>query len=208
MLILALDASGPRVAAALWQPGQPLRQMAEDAPQGHAALLPALVERLLAEAGQPHPDAVAATIGPGGFTGLRAALALAQGLAMGWGCQAIGVTVGEALAAAVPVAVRATWPVWAVTDSKRGHWFLERFAPGEDAAVAAPEPVFPEALPRPAAGLAARLLARGDRALLTDARHPAPAAVAQVAAWRLVSRLAPRAAQPLYVDAPSVRAPA
>ncbi|WP_431282383.1 tRNA (adenosine(37)-N6)-threonylcarbamoyltransferase complex dimerization subunit type 1 TsaB [Humitalea sp. 24SJ18S-53] len=218
MLILALDGSGPRVAAALWQPGQPARHLAQDAAQGHAALLPALVERLLAEAGQPHPDAVAASIGPGGFTGLRAALALAQGLAMGFGCPAIGVTVGEALAAAVPDLVRAARPVWAVTDSKRGHWFLERFAPGEDAALAPPEPVFPDALPQPpgpvavagdrAAALAARLLARGDQALLTDSRRPDPAAVARVATWRLGGRIAPRAAQPLYVDAPSVRPPA
>ncbi len=217
MLILVLDAAGPRVLAALVRDGTVLAQAAEDAEQGHAALLPALVERLLGTAPVPDggPDAVAATIGPGGFTGLRAALSLAQGLALGWGIPAIGVTVGEALAASVPAPVRAARAVWAVTDSKRGHWFLETFAPGDPAALAPPIPVFPADLPRPAgpvacaggraAALAARLLARGDAALLTDQRRPEAVGIARVGAARLAGDLAPRLAQPLYVDAPSVR---
>ena len=47
-------------------------------------------------------DAVAAVVGPGGFTGIRAALALAEGIGLGAGIPVIGVTTGEALAAAVP----------------------------------------------------------------------------------------------------------
>jgi len=218
MMILALDASGPQVSAAILANDGSVRRLVEPAAQGQAALLPALVARLLAEAGHPRPDAVAAIIGPGGFTGLRVALALAQGLAAGWGVPVIGVTLGEALAAAVPAPVRAARAVWSVTDSRRGHWFLERLDLGEDAARLPPESVLPEALPRPsgpvavagdmAPQLAARLLARGDPALLTDSRRPHPAAIAAVAALRLAGRIPPRAAQPLYVDPPSVRPPA
>ncbi|PZW36980.1 tRNA threonylcarbamoyl adenosine modification protein YeaZ [Humitalea rosea] len=218
MIILALDASGRQVSAALWSEGGPVRCLVEPAAQGQAALLPALVERLLTEAGHPRPDAVAAIIGPGGFTGLRVALSLAQGLAAGWEVPVIGVTLGEALAAAVPAPLRAARAVWSVTDSRRGHWFLEQVAPGQDQATAPPVSVLPEALPRPsgpiaAAGdmapqLAARLLARGDAAVLTDCRRPDPGAIAAVAALRLAGRIPPLAAQPLYVDPPSVRPPA
>ena len=47
-------------------------------------------------------DLVAVTVGPGSFTGIRAALALAHGLALAAGVPVIGVTVGEALADALP----------------------------------------------------------------------------------------------------------
>ena len=41
-------------------------------------------------------------VGPGGFTGLRAAIALAEGIALGAGRPLVGVTTGEALLAALP----------------------------------------------------------------------------------------------------------
>lgn len=43
------------------------------------------------------PDVVVAVIGPGSFTGLRASLSLAAGLAAGWNCPTVGVTIGEAI---------------------------------------------------------------------------------------------------------------
>ena len=56
----------------------------------------------MAEAGGGGCDAVAVTVGPGGFTGLRAAIALARGFALGWGVPCLGVTLGEAFAASLP----------------------------------------------------------------------------------------------------------
>lgn len=47
------------------------------------------------------PDGVVAIVGPGSFTGLRASLSLASGLARGWGTLAIGLRLGDAMRASI-----------------------------------------------------------------------------------------------------------
>jgi hypothetical protein len=59
-----------------------------------------------------------------------------------------------------------------------------------------------------AVSVAARLAARGDDVLLTDARLPSAAHVARVGARRLVGDLPPLAVQPLYIDPPEAKLPA
>jgi tRNA threonylcarbamoyladenosine biosynthesis protein TsaB len=62
-------------------------------------------------------------LGPGSFTGLRAALSLAHGLASG-GLPLVAVTVAEALAEEVgPLAGRV---LWTAIDNRRGRVFLDR----------------------------------------------------------------------------------
>ena len=70
----------------------------------HAATLPRLVERVLADAGERlvPGDAVAVTIGPGSFTGLRIGLSFAKGLAFASGLRIVGVPTLDALALAAP----------------------------------------------------------------------------------------------------------
>jgi tRNA threonylcarbamoyladenosine biosynthesis protein TsaB len=219
MRILAVDGALARASAAVWADGVVLAQAAQDGARGQATALPPMVARVLAEAGlaAPELDAVAAVVGPGGFTGLRAALALAQGLALAIGRPAIGVTTGEALAAALPAALRGSHAVWSVTDTKRGRVLLERIAAGASAAAAPPEPFELEALPLPdqpvalvgdaAEVAAASLLARGATVHLTDSWLPQAGAAAAVAALRASGELSPRAALPLYVEPPAVRQP-
>lgn len=222
MIILALDASLSRCSVALLADGRLRAQHAREGERGHAAALPPLAALVLAEAGlrAADLDAVAAVVGPGGFTGLRAALALAHGIALGAGLPVIGVTTGEALAAALAQEHRAGRAVWAAVDNRRGRVVLERFAPrGDDAEAASPAPeVFSlDALPPTrgpvvvtgdaAAAVAERLLARGEDALLSPVRLPDAAAAARVAALRLGGRLPPLAARPLYAEPPAVRAP-
>lgn len=58
------------------------------------------VQAMLTRAGwDAPPDLVAAVVGPGSFTGLRASLSLAAGLVRGWGCRGVGVRLGDALRA-------------------------------------------------------------------------------------------------------------
>lgn len=208
--ILALDSALARCSAGIVQDGRILAEQQETLQRGQAARLPVMLEGVLQAAGLPAADLelIAVTVGPGSFTGIRAALALAHGLALATARPLVAVSVGEALAAALPpLAGRA---VWSAIDSRRGRVFLER---GQDIATfpldALPDPSGPVALAGDAAGaVAARLAARGHDVLLTDARLPTPLGIALAALQRADGALPPRSAQPLYVDPPEVRLPA
>lgn len=208
MKILALDAALGRSAVALVEDGA-MRAVRRGGARGQSAELAPMAAAVLAEAAVPPAalDAIAVTVGPGSFTGLRAAIALAHGLAAGSGRPAIGVTVAEAMSAALPALGHRR--LWIAIDSRRDRVFLHR-----DGAIV-PTPL--DALP-PAGGpvaiagdaaiaVAARLAARGDDVMLTDVRLPPIRMVAEVAAARLAGRLAPLPAQPLYIDPPEARLP-
>jgi len=214
MRLLALDGSLARASAAVWCDGAVVAHRALAGDRIQPTALPPMAEALLREAGAP--DAIAVVVGPGSFTGVRTAIALAEGIALGLGVPVIGVTTGEALAAALPGALRTARETWAAVDTKRGRVTLERIAPG--AAVASPPTVLDEhALPVPvgpvvvagdaAPVVAARLLARGADAVLSDSRLPDAGAAALVAALRLAGAIPPRGAAPLYAEPPAVRAP-
>jgi tRNA threonylcarbamoyladenosine biosynthesis protein TsaB len=175
------------------------------ADRGQAAALPVLAAEVL---GDRHPTLVAVVVGPGSFTGLRASLALAHGVALGAACPVVGVTVGEALAEALPhLGGRA---LWVAIDSRRDRLFLERN--GEVTALAPADLPMPDsgvALAGDAARVAASWLAARDAdVMLTNAQRPSPRHIALAAARRLAGNLPPRQVLPLYVDPPETRAPA
>jgi len=91
-------------------------------------LLPAL-EWLLATLGLSLRDcaAVAVSQGPGSFTGLRAGIATAKGLAFSLGVPLFGISTLEALAANAPPAAG---PVCAVLNARRGEVFRALFRRG------------------------------------------------------------------------------
>ena len=209
MKILALDAALARCSVALWQSGTVLAGRTVAAGRGHAALLPVLVAEIYAAAGHSADglDAVAVTVGPGSFTGLRAAVSLAQGLAAGAGARLVGVTVAEAMAEAVPPCGRA---VWVAIDSRRDRVFLSRHGVVAAFAVDALPPTGgPVVVVGDAAvAVACRLAARGDNVMLGDGRVPDIGCVAAVAARRLAGALAEVPVQPLYIDPPEAKLPA
>lgn len=211
MRLLALDAALGRCSAALLAGGEVVAQRQRDGRSGEAALLPALAAEVLAEAGvcAADLDAIGVTVGPGSFTGLRAAVALAQGLSVASGARLHGVTVAEALAeAAPPLPGRALWI--AVDSRRRDRVFLSLGAAFRSVRLEdLPRPPGPVALAGDAAPLvAAALAAGGADVLLTDIRLPGGPDVARVAARRHGGTLAPLAAVPLYLDAPEIRLPA
>lgn len=207
MRILVLDSALTRRTAAVVTDGTVLAARSEDGTQGHEAALPAMARDALAEAGGPI-DLVAVTVGPGSFTGIRAGLALAHGIALALGVPVIGVTVGEAIADAFPLL--ASRGLWTVTGSRRGHVFLEHGSIVDSLAEDdVPNPSGRVAIAGPAAlRIAARLAARGVDVLLTDARFPSPRHIAAIAARRHLGLLPARPAQPLYVDPPEAKLPA
>jgi tRNA threonylcarbamoyladenosine biosynthesis protein TsaB len=215
MRILAIEGALARCSVALWQDDAPLVAEAEEAARGHPSLLPRMAASVLARAGlgATSLDAVAVGVGPGGFTGLRAAIALAEGIARGAGLPLVGVTTGEALLAALSPEGTTRRPAWAVLDNRRGRVALEVFAPDEPIP-AAPLIVDIAALPPAPPGL----LLVGDAAAAVAAvlgvaaeAHPGlpdAGAVARVAARRLAGRLPARDATPLYAEPPAVTLPA
>jgi tRNA threonylcarbamoyladenosine biosynthesis protein TsaB len=205
--ILALDAALARCSAAVVADGIVLAQRSQDAARGHAALLPVMAQQVLDEAPGPL-DLIAVTVGPGSFTGIRAGVALAHGIALGLGIPVVAVSVGEALAAALPRLLGRT--LWCATGRTRDRVFLE--IAGSVAAYDL------SALPVPAGGaptaghaaiqVVARLAARDHDVMLTGARLPTAWAVAAAGSERFAGRLPPRDAQPLYVDPPEAKLPA
>src|ERR1700712_2200972 len=128
MRILALDAALARCSAAVVIDDAVVASRASHADaqlRGQTAQLPGMAEAVLAEAGVASTslDLVAVTVGPGSFTGIRAGLALAHGIALAAGIPVIGVTVGEALAEALPHLGGRV--LWSAVHGRSGRVFLE-----------------------------------------------------------------------------------
>jgi tRNA threonylcarbamoyladenosine biosynthesis protein TsaB len=97
--VLALDAATEASSVALLSNGEWMVRIV-DSGKSSAQQILGLVEEVLAE-GQVSLamlDGIAASIGPGAFTGVRISVAVAQGLAFGAGLQVVPVTTLEALA--------------------------------------------------------------------------------------------------------------
>ncbi|HEX7390922.1 MAG TPA: tRNA (adenosine(37)-N6)-threonylcarbamoyltransferase complex dimerization subunit type 1 TsaB, partial [Acidiphilium sp.] len=138
--------------------------------------------------------------------GLRAAIALAQGLGLAADVPVHGISLGEAFGAAFPALHR---PLWIAVPARRGRLFLERDGHAEafgDADIPAPDG--PVALAGGRAGeVAAVLAARGHDVMLTDARTCPGVAIALAARQRVAAGLPVRDAVPLYVDPPEAKRP-
>jgi tRNA threonylcarbamoyl adenosine modification protein YeaZ len=205
MRILTLDAALSRSVAGVVVDGVERAACAEEGREGQATRLPVMVERVLEQAGlsPSELDVIAVTVGPGSFTGIRAALALAHGLAAALAIPVVGVTVGEALAAVDP----SGGAIWAAIDNRRGRVFLDRC--GNVAAFALdelPDPGGPVTIGGDAAAeVAGRLRPRGCPIRVSDTPFPAPAGIAGAALRRMGGALPPLSALPLYVDPPAVR---
>lgn len=205
--ILAIDAAGPRAGVAILDAAGAVRaRQVADARTGLTEILPQLLETCLKEAGIT-PEGVAVTIGPGSFTGLRNAIALAQGYAAASGVTLLGVTVAEAFAAAFLQLHR---PLWVAIRARRDRLFILRDGLAEAYADAdIPRSRAPIALAGDAANeVAARLAAAGHDVMLTNGRMLDPVWVARAALARQAVGLPPHAVLPIYVDPPEAKLPA
>ena len=176
---LTLDAAGDGCAAGLVVDGTVLVERVLAGGRGSAAALPALVQSLLRNAGLQAPDAIAVTVGPGSFTGVRAALALAHGIGLGAGVPVQGARVG----AAIRAACADSRPVWVAIDSRRGRVFLDTGADVLAVALdALPLPPGPVAVAGDAAtAVAGRLAACGCDVLVLAEARPRPLGIVQAA---------------------------
>jgi tRNA threonylcarbamoyladenosine biosynthesis protein TsaB len=233
--VLAIDTSTEACSAALlWHTGEvSLRcQLLE---RGHADLILPMIDELLGEAGckLTDLDGLAFGRGPGGFTGLRIAAGVAQGLAYGAGLKVAPVSSLAAVAwlaarpapGSVPALAGEGAGVLVCNDARMNevYWGCYRF----DAAAAcmpialAPETVSPQDRVEMVAGvalfagngiarqplLAARLAAAGLR--FVEGIYPRADAIARIGEQALSQGLgvAPTDALPVYVRDDVVKVP-
>ncbi len=125
--LLALDSSTDTMAVALVTPAQTRVFEAAGGAQASARLLPE-VKALLAEAGVTlaELEAIAFGQGPGAFTGLRTACAVAQGLAFGLGKPVLAVD-SLMLVAEDARAQGAGDDVWVAMDARMGEIYAAHY---------------------------------------------------------------------------------
>jgi tRNA threonylcarbamoyladenosine biosynthesis protein TsaB len=125
--VLAVDAATELCSVALLCDGD-VRVRSIEAGRGHAQQLLAMVRELLAEAQVSWSmlNGIAASIGPGAFTGVRISVSVAQGLAFGAGLPVVPVTTLEAMA--LQVLERDSARAIACLDARMGEVYWGCFA--------------------------------------------------------------------------------
>ena len=103
-LLLAIDTATPAGSVALAAGGEILALRTFESPREHSRRLFPEIDRALAGAGAERGriGAVAVTIGPGSYTGLRIGLSAAKGLCMALDASLVGLSTLEVLAARLP----------------------------------------------------------------------------------------------------------
>ena len=185
LLLLALETAGSGCSAAILRGGETLAAEARPMRHGHAEALLPMIDRVANAAGvEPGELAlVAAATGPGGFTGIRAGLAAARGIALAAGARLVGVTSFAAVAAASRARRRGCRTGQGVVeagdlpallialDSRRADFYVQLFAEDHATPLAEPAAVPPDRLRTYVAEVigGARVLIAGDMAELAAA---------------------------------------
>jgi tRNA threonylcarbamoyl adenosine modification protein YeaZ len=132
MKILAVEFSTDRRSVAVLADGQPRGVASETG--GRAARALGLIEQALAEAKlrREEIECLAVGLGPGSYTGVRAAIALAQGWQLARPVKLLGIRSDEVLAREAR-AQGWTGAVNVAIDAQRGEFYLSRFEIGGDA---------------------------------------------------------------------------
>jgi len=124
MTILALEFSSERRSVALARDGIVLSEAVEQT-GGRATNALGLIESALATAGlsRDEIEVIAVGLGPGSYTGIRAAIAVAQGWQLARGVKLLGISSVEAIAAQAQVK-NILGTVNVVIDAQRGEFYL------------------------------------------------------------------------------------
>ena len=192
--VLTLDAALDGSSAGLVVDGVVAAVRSGPGGRGQAAALPCLARDVLAGTPAVLLHHIAVTVGPGSFTGIRAALALAHGIGLAAGVPVVGVTVGAVLDK-TPGQM-----FWTAVHGRSGHVLLEMGGAVQLVAL--------DALPRPAGPVlvggnaAAEVAARLGPIAVVVPGGPEPSGIAAAAVRH------PRPAEPLYVEPPRTTRPA
>ncbi|MAE34088.1 MAG: tRNA (adenosine(37)-N6)-threonylcarbamoyltransferase complex dimerization subunit type 1 TsaB [Oceanospirillaceae bacterium] len=127
-VILTIDASSSLCSVALNINGE-LVWNTEEQPRRHAQRLLPMIDDILADSGisRSQLDGLAFGRGPGSFTGIRIAVSVAQGLALGLDLPVCGISSLETVALAVASNGEPTNKVLAIMDAHMGEVFWGKF---------------------------------------------------------------------------------
>jgi tRNA threonylcarbamoyladenosine biosynthesis protein TsaB len=128
MLILAIDTALDACAAAVLDTdsGKTIARESQAMKRGHAEALMPLVARVMKQSGIAFDalDRIAATTGPGSFTGLRVGLSAARGIALAANKPVVGITTLTAYAAP-HVRENGEHPIVSAIDARHDHVYLQ-----------------------------------------------------------------------------------
>ncbi|HEV2363077.1 MAG TPA: tRNA (adenosine(37)-N6)-threonylcarbamoyltransferase complex dimerization subunit type 1 TsaB [Caulobacteraceae bacterium] len=199
MLVLALDCCLAACQVGIISGADALCEISEPIGAERQERLPQLTAEALAAAGLVFDQlgAIAVTIGPGSFTGLRVGLAFAKGLALSTGLKLTGVGTLAALAnAPIDPSVRV-----AAVDAGRGRVYWQAFAGHR--ALNAPQCALASDAVASAAGMAPQLLVGSGAEMLAAAAPSALMAPISAPPLRAIAEIAERnrdaPATPLYL---------
>jgi len=217
-LVLAFDTAGSACSAAVGSGDAVLAHERQEMRYGHAEALLPMIDRVIAAAGATPAGlaVIAVSVGPGGFTGIRAGLAAAQGVALAAGTPLIGISSFAAVAVLLEAGDTASL---VALDSRREDFYVQLFDPGgetrgdpaailperlstyvADAIGGAPLRVAGDAAVRAAAALSGRTALAVLSSTAPDARGVLAAAIKSLDSALGVAR-------PLYLRPPDVTAP-
>jgi len=142
MTLLAIDCATNACSAALWLDGRAGPCRFRRMRRGHAKTLMPMVGAVMGEAGLSFSDldAIAVTVGPGAFTGIRIGLAAARGFSLASHVPLIGITTLETVAAANDSGGA---HLFVALDSKREDVYVQLFTP-DGAPLSPPASVMPD----------------------------------------------------------------
>lgn len=220
MKILAIETATPASSVALGTEDEVLAMSFQVDRRGHVGFLVPAMEFCFQQTGwEPDDiDAVVVDVGPGLFTGIRAGLATAQGVAAATGAQLVGLTSLDALAFRAATGHRM---IWSVVDVRRKEIAVAAYrpVPGGVMKEGAAEVVSPAGFTGLLDSTDSDILVVGDHQALPDEtlrglhrvktgrpRWPSADVLLELAAGRLArGELAePKEVRPMYLREPDV----
>ena len=213
-VILAFDTAASACSVAVGRGDAVLAHERREMRHGHAEALLPMIERATRAAGLAPAmiDVIAVAVGPGGFTGIRAGLAAARGLALAANAPLLGVTSFAAVAAMQPPTGRR---LLVALDSRREDLYVQLFDQCHEPCTE-PAAILPDAL--------LAWIGHGETIVAGDAAEAAAAALEGHTDVRVMPGSAPEAlgvlravcrwperadpaARPLYLRPPDVSFP-